>query len=249
VWLLDFSTEKIIAYDKDLSYLEAINIPHVTFDFIYTGDGFLLRLAGLHSYKFVHVDLDGNEKARYIPITSANDEGKSNYGGALELLRVGGESFFCDGFRSQIFVLIDGIMQLSYELDFGKLNIPDDVNPNNYNISQDFPYIWKPTFFLLPNHLIVDFFTPNANDNNRYYSFINLSTGAKLSGRVRYLDNTPPFYPQRQDGEKLVGWFTYGDVSQNSLIVDKLSKTVNVSELDYDDLILIFYTLKTAAML
>jgi hypothetical protein len=242
VWLLDFS-KKIIVYDEDLNYLKTVNIPHMAFDFIYTGDGFLLRLATLHTYKFVHVDLNGSEKAKYIPITAANNDGKSNYGDALELLRAGNKSFFCDGYRNQIYVLKDSIVRVSYELDFGKLNIPDDVNPNNYDITQDFPYIWKPTFFLLSNHLIVDFISPK--DNNRYYSFINLSTGANFSGHVNDIENTPPFFPQRQDGENLVGWFTYGEVSHNSIIGNKLSEALNdVSALDYDDFILIFYTLK-----
>jgi hypothetical protein len=62
-------------------------------------------------------------------------------------------------------------------------------------------------------------------------------------GCIKYLDDTPPFFPQKQDNENLVGLFTYGDISDRSLLVDKLSETVNVAELDYDTSVLIFYTL------
>jgi hypothetical protein len=240
VWLLDMPSKKIITYDVDLNVLGAINIPHVAFDFIHTGAGFLLRLAQLRTYKFVHIDLNGNEIAKYIPITPANEDAKSSYGDAVEMLQVGSRSFFCDGYRSRIYVLSDS-MQESYEVDFGELNIPDDVNPNNYNILQNFPYVYKPKFFLISNCLIVDFFAPN--DNNRYYSFINLSTGASFSGYASDIENTPPFYPQKQDGKHLVGWFTYGDILQNKTVVSQLSETLNVSGLDYDNPILIFYTL------
>jgi hypothetical protein len=242
VYLLDMPRRAIIVYDEDLNFRERINIPQAAFNFIHTGDGFLLRLAGLRTYKFVRVDMRGKEQAEYIPITAANDEGSSNYGDAVELQRAGKKIFFCDGYRGTIYTLDDGEMRTAYALDFGKLNIPENVNPNNYD-TQEFPYIWKPSFFLLSNQLIVGFIDPN--DNRRYHSFMNLSTGAKRLGCIKYLDDTPPFFPQKQDNENLVGLFTYGDISDRSLIVDKLSETVNVAELDYDTPVLIFYTLNS----
>jgi hypothetical protein len=240
VYLLD-NMSRIIAYDKELNFRKVIHIPQIAFDFIRTGNGFLLRSAILKAYKFVYIDMNGNELAKYIPVTAANDEGRSNYGDALELLWAGKKSWFCDGYRGVIYTLDDDKeMHTAYTLDFGRLNIPDNVNPNNYP-SNEFPYIYKPTFFLFSNQLIVDFFAPN--DNNRYYSFMNLSTGAQRLGRIKYLDDTPPFFPQKQDNENLVGLFTYGDISNNHLIMDKLLKTTNVAELDSDTPVLIFYTL------
>jgi hypothetical protein len=181
--------------------------------------------------------MEGDEIARYIPVTTANDAGKSNYGGATELLRYRNKLYLCDGFRSTIYALENQQLVTAYSFDFGNLTIPEDVNKNNYG--NDFPYAWKPNFFVTGQYFIIDFIVPNVL--RRHYAFMNLSSGQIKSGSINYLEDTPPFFPQKQDDKTLIGIFEYHDIETYRFITDKLLQISNPEE---DTIVLVFYHLK-----
>ncbi|GHT78091.1 hypothetical protein FACS189464_0950 [Bacteroidia bacterium] len=189
------------------------------------------------------MNMNGKVVNKYIPVTTANDAGKSNYGGAIELLRYHDTLYFCDGFRSKIYSLEKDDIFIEYNFDFNELTIPEDVNINNYDFGNDFPYVSKPRFFVTSQYCVINFYVPNQQ--RAYYSFLNRTTGEIRSGSIHYKEDTLPFAPQAQDNEHLVGLFTYGDLyGYNKAIATKIAENVNSDQLDDDTSILMFYSLK-----
>ncbi|GHV65409.1 hypothetical protein FACS1894199_06020 [Bacteroidia bacterium] len=238
LWVLDRAGQ-IICFDKDLNPLETIKLPYMALGFIHTETGFLLCLELVYSHKFASIDMYGHEIKKYIPVTEANNMGKANLGGATELLRSftkGEKIYLCDGFRSTIYSLNKDSLEVAMEFDFGNLTIPKDVNINNYGAN--FPYVWKPNFFVTNQYFIIDYFVPN--ESYRYYTFVDIPTGTTKSGRINYLADTPPFFPQKQDGECLVGIFSVHDIAQCPSVMDKIS---GISNIDEETMVLLFYTL------
>lgn len=238
LYVLDMPTSRIIVFDRDLKVVKSIQFDFPAFDFIALDTGFLLyNVAPTEKRnKFVYINGQGEYVNSFV---STEQAGHSNViSGVLGKVFVRNKEakiFAFESYSDVVYEWENGSLNPVCRIDFGKLNVPADVDKNKVNLFEE-PYAFSSNLFMLSDLFISSFFYKSQ----RYYGFISLSSKGQEVGIVKDEQSHVPFYPQWQQGDELIGVCSYESLKThfetNPISGKHLDET-----LDQEDLVLVFY--------
>ena len=242
VYLLDFSTQKILVYDsEELSFITDFRCPDGSIEMKGFQDKFIFYCTSFSSGSYPSLyltDKDGSNHQKLID---------SEY--AQASIKIGGSSIFCgEGLisrsnESNLYALSNDSLYTKYKINFGRREMPKMRLTEDYNIfDKDFNYCYRYKTYNCNNVLLFDFFE-TGEPIKRLYCVYEKETKKNMWGAVKnnFGYENLPFYPTFSTSESLIGVLSpeIFNSSENPVVIPQL----NPPQIT-DNPILVFFNLK-----
>ena len=203
LFLMDFDTKSILAYDAVLNYKSSFRYGFPAMDFIKVKDGFLFLnlLATEKLHRIVHTNNLGEVQQSYLPSKMSLD---MIYNESSFVRDKNGEVYIFPPFSNEIYRWTSGGPKPVFRTDFGRNTAKDNVK-SSYDITES-ERAFNTGFFIVDHHIINNFY----HSGKTYYSFYNMKNGRQHQG---YADTTEglPFAPRWQSSNGLIGYILTND--------------------------------------
>lgn len=239
LYVLDMPTSRIIVFDRGLNAVKSIPFDFPAFDFIALDTGFLLyNVAPTEERnKFVYINGQGEYVNSFVSSEQVDHSNAVSGGlGKVFVRNKEAKIFAFESYGDVVYEWKNNSLEPVYRIDFGKLNVPADMDKNKVNLFEE-PYTFMSNVFMLSDLFIPSFFYKSQ----RYYGFLPLSGKGREAGIVKDERYLIPFYPQWQQGEELIGICRYEFAKkyfeENQIFVESLDE-----EFEQEQPVLVFYT-------
>ena len=244
LYVLDMPTSRIIEFDKSLNPIRDLKFNFPSSDFIAINTGFLLYNLAPNSElnKYVYLYNKGDCITSFVPANKNHSPNNNSFGnlGKPFVKDENDKVFVSESYSNIIYKWEKENFIPIYRIDFGKLNVPLNVNKNRTDLFEE-PYAFHSNSFVFSEILVPSFFYKS----HRYYGFIPKSGDSPKFGIVKDRQYDIPFFPQWQNGNQLIAISRYEAV-KNYFEDYKQVKEDSIAEcFEPEHPVLVIYNLKS----
>jgi hypothetical protein len=240
LFVLDFSQQVIIEYDKNFNFINKTRLQNFGSSFVHQNNSYWFYnepSGGLPDYQFSVLNESGEKISEVLPRNSTNHQ--YNWADVNVFCINGQEKYLSPRYNDTIYrITDDNNIKPEFYIDFGKHKLPDEENINDYDISDtDFFYVMKYNFYISPKYLIFDY----IKDLKRYYCIYDRESNMNLSGLVNNdLINNFRFYPKWGNDNYLIEELTPDILMNDFSQSPQFKHFINISTEDDNPLIIIY---------